>query len=166
MNPTNELPLRRSHDDGGERGHDAERRNRGRNQLIWQIIASQCKQGGSICLAARRRDASGAEDGQRRVSGELGWLGGWISKGKTRDINPRRRHELSLSLSLSLFLCSQATLLFLCLRRSSVDVVLSAAGNPPARIYRRRNQTPVLRSVESSNLLALSQKQPGSPRPK
>lgn len=125
---------------------DAARRYRGTNQLIWQIIASRCKQGGSICLAERKRgrrsrikssrvESNGGE-GQPRVSVKLERLGGWISKGKTRDINPRRRHGLGLFLSPSQSPSSPGAYPI----PQSTYSQFSAAKSS-ARIYRRRNQT-------------------------
>lgn len=57
-------------------------RGRGRgNQLIWQIIASRCKQGGSICLLARKRGRWSGE-GRPRVSEELGCREGRYQRGR------------------------------------------------------------------------------------
>ena len=125
---------------------DAARRNRGTNQLIWQIIASRCKQGGSICLAGRKRglnrvessrvESSRMEEGQPRVSVKLDRLGGWISKGKTRDINPRRRHGLGLFLYPSQ---SPSSPVVYPIPESTYSQFSAAKSS--ARIYRRRNQT-------------------------
>ena len=93
---------------------DAARRNRGTNQLIWQIIASRCKQGGSICLAGRKRGLNRVESsrvesnggrpaegvGEARPTGRVDIKGedeGYQSPEKTRT------WPLSLSFAVALF---------------------------------------------------------------
>lgn len=96
-------------DDRDNRRNGVEDRERERDsQLIWQIIASRCKQGGSICLGGAERDARrDSKKGGRAVPRgvlEARLARGWISKGKTRDINPRRSHGLLCLPFPSLFL--------------------------------------------------------------
>lgn len=80
-------------------------------------------------------ESNGGED-RPRVSVKLDRLGGWISKGKTRDINPRRRHELGVFLSPSQSPSSPGAYPI----PESTYSQFSAAKSS-ARIYRRRNQT-------------------------